>query len=189
MELIETGGIVIATQGYGTYSSIDLLTPEYGILHWYNDQVLDNSIDYLFDEIHATGRRNTVTACNFNSVKVITHSSDILKRNRSYEYAVLFAKVFRSIVFDGTPLGNLFDLTKQTIKNFSLGFNPEIVTIKALYLICRHEGYAVDSLWINSLSSKNKALALQIIRCKTNIELPKTSKIILKSLRDWILSI
>ena len=190
MELVQTDGIVIAVHKKDDvhYASIDVLSSEYGILRWYNDRVLDPAVEYMLSEIYVSGKRSTVTACNLITCKIVNHSFDNLTKNGSLSHALAFVQLLRAIVFDGIPLEGLYKITKQTIKNFAAGFTPDIVLIKALYLVCREEGYAVDNIWLNSLTKDEQALAKQMIYCKSDMASPPEAGDILRSLQNWILS-
>jgi hypothetical protein len=112
-----------------------------------------------------------------------------MKENGNYQRAEVFVKILRKVTFDGVPLENLFVITKQTIKNFVSNFNADMVLLKALYLLCREEGYAVDSTWMHSLSHCDRALTKSIIASKFDTNIDHGASHLIDSLQTWLLSL
>ncbi|MDR1413402.1 MAG: hypothetical protein LBI56_00475 [Puniceicoccales bacterium] len=166
MKSVETFGIVIGVQRdryFGRITSLDIFTVDYGIMRWFSRLHLDAQVDYLFASVEIIGDKTTETAGNLKKIKVIAQNASAMQENDSYEQGKLFMETLRKITFDGFPLEDLFLITGQAIKNFVAGFNADVVLLKAVYLLCKEEGYAVDAGWMKSLGSTGKTLACDVI--------------------------
>jgi hypothetical protein len=197
MELIETFGVVIGIQRdvqLVKIVSIEIFTFDYGIMRWFNRSCLEAGIDYLFESIEITGAKTTETAGNLQKIKIISQDATAMKENGSYEHGKIFVETLRKITFDGFPLQNLFLITRQAIKNFASGFDANVVLLKALYLLCKEEGYAVDAEWMESLGSEDKILACCAISSQLSTDPisgagPDRICILTDLLRQWALSL
>jgi len=64
-----------------------------------------------------------------------------------------------------------------------------MVLLKALYLLCGAEGYALDTLWMNSLSDLDRNVTRSIISSRFEVEVPDRIHYFVTSLQWWILSV
>ncbi|MDR2778754.1 MAG: hypothetical protein LBB16_00490 [Puniceicoccales bacterium] len=191
MDIIVTAGIVISIQKNeksGKILSMDIFTIDYGIMRWFIQPPFDHSKDYMFEDIEITGNKTTETAGRMHKIITLSKNSNAMKQNGSYQRAKVFTEILREMTFDGVPLENLFAITKQAIRNFASNFNADMVLLKALYLLCREEGYAVDSAWMNSLSDMDKALAKSIISSRFDVSIDNKTSYLVDSLQRWLLS-
>ncbi|MDR2432565.1 MAG: hypothetical protein LBD34_02315 [Puniceicoccales bacterium] len=192
MGTIETTGIVISVQSNEQSKkilSMDIFTIDYGIMRWFIKHPFDHSGDYTFEDVEVIGDKVTETAGKMHKMTMLSSNSHAMKENGNHQEAEVFVKILRKVTFDGVPLENLFMLTKQTIKNFASNFNADMVLLKALYLLCREEGYAVDSIWMHSLSHRDRMLAKNIIASKFDVNIDNRASHLIDSLQTWILSI
>ncbi|MDR2603182.1 MAG: DNA repair protein RecO [Puniceicoccales bacterium] len=192
MDAVETSGIVISVQNDEQSKkilSVDIFTIDYGIMRWFIKSPFDHSRDYMFEDVEVIGNKITETAGKVHKMTVLSNNSQAMKQNRNYQRAEVFVKILRKVTFDGVPLENLFMVTKQTIKNFVSNFNADMVLLKALYLLCREEGYAVDSIWMYSLSHRDRTLAKSIITSKFDANIDDGASHLIDSLQTWILSL
>jgi hypothetical protein len=194
-ESVETSGVVIAVQrdGNGRISSLDVFTEDHGIMRWFNRAPLDDGRDYTFEDVEISGERATATAGKSFVVNVSSNNMARMAANGSQGDAKFFVDVLRGIVFDGVPLDRLFAITKQAIRNFVAEHNAAVVLLKALYLVCREEGYAVDAIWLDSLPNESKSLARGTIAAPLGGNFPEGSsgaiRPLAESLGRWMLSL
>jgi hypothetical protein len=192
MAMVETFGIVIdvkKNEKSDGISSIDVFTPDSGIVRWFNKSPSGVPLDCTFEEVEITGNRTTETAGNFYGIKILSNNATAMVKNGSYDHAKTFVETLRSVVFDGVPLENLFAITRRTIGNFAAEFDANVVLLKALYLLCREEGYAVDVLWMASLTDSDKIFAKEVILSKFGHSDNDRAASLTRSLRLWILSL
>ncbi|MDR2629095.1 MAG: hypothetical protein LBC30_03855 [Puniceicoccales bacterium] len=192
MNTVETSGIVISVQNNEQSKkilSMDIFTIDYGIMRWFIKSPFDHSRDYMFEDVEVIGNKITETAGKVHKLTMLSNNSSTMKQNGNYQGAETFMKILRKITFDGVPMENLFTITKQTIKNFASNFNADMVLLKALYLLCREEGYAVDSIWMHSLSHRDRALAKSIIASKFDANIDNGASHLIDSIRTWLLSL
>jgi hypothetical protein len=195
-ENVETLGIVIGVlkDGSGEVSSADVFTVDYGITRWFNRTPRGSMTDCLFEDVEILGQKITETAGRLYGMKILSSNGNRMKKNGSYDHGKTFLTTLRSLVFDGIPLDSLFIITGQAIKNFSAGFDKNSVLFKALYLLGKEEGYAVEATWMNSLAETDRILASDVI-CSglPEISLPsdKMDSIekLINSLQRWMLSL
>ncbi|MDR2737366.1 MAG: hypothetical protein LBB18_00275 [Puniceicoccales bacterium] len=192
MEPVGAFGIAIDAkldERLGRISSIDVLTPDCGIVRWFNRSPSPSKFDCVFEDVEIIGDRTTDTAGNFYDIKILSKNAAIMKKNGSYDHAKTFTETLRRVVFDGVPLEGLFRITERAIKNFTAELNANVVLLKALYLLCREEGYAVDSLWVNSLSDFDGIFVREVIASKFAHYDADRTKNLAEALRQWILSL
>ncbi|MDR2776989.1 MAG: hypothetical protein LBB17_03025 [Puniceicoccales bacterium] len=192
MDTVEASGIVISVQNNEQSKkilSMDIFTIDYGIMRWFIKSPFDHSKDYMFEDVEVIGNKITETAGKIHKITMLSNNSHTMKDNGNYQVAEVFVKILRKITFDGVPMENLFLITKQTIKNFVSNFNADMVLLKALYLLCREEGYAVDSIWMHSLSSHDRTLAKSIIASRFDANIDNKASHLINSLQTWILSL
>jgi hypothetical protein len=192
MGTIETTGIVIGIQSNEQWKkilSMDIFTIDYGIMRWFIRSPFDHARDYMFEDVEIIGNKITETAGKVHKMTVLSSNSHAMKQNGNHQGAGVFVKILRKVTFDGVPLENLFMITRQTIKNFASNFNADMVLLKALYLLCREEGYAVDSTWMHSLSPCERMLAKSIIASKFDANIDNGASHLIDSLQTWILSL
>ncbi|MDR1457655.1 MAG: hypothetical protein LBI47_02280 [Puniceicoccales bacterium] len=192
MGTIETIGIVISVQSNEQSKkilSMDVFTIDYGIMRWFIKSPFDHSRDYMFEDVEIVGNKITETAGKVHKMMVLSSNSQAMKQNGNHQGAEVFVKILRKVTFDGVPLENLFMITKQTIKNFASNFNADMILLKALYLLCREEGYAVDSTWMHSLPHCDRILARSIIASRFDANIDNKASHLIDSLQTWILSL
>ncbi|MDR1233250.1 MAG: hypothetical protein LBJ75_03260 [Puniceicoccales bacterium] len=192
MDPVETSGMVIGVQSNEQSKkilSVDIFTVDYGIMRWFTKSSFDHTKDYMFEDVEVIGNKITETAGKVHKLMTSSNNSHALKQNGNYQGAEVFVKILRKVTFDGVPMENLFMITKQTIKNFASNFNVDMVLLKALYLLCREEGYAVDSTWMHSLSPCDMVLAKSIIAAKFDANIDHRASYLIDSLQTWLLSL
>ncbi|MDR1528659.1 MAG: hypothetical protein LBS22_03705 [Puniceicoccales bacterium] len=192
MDTVETTGMVISVQKNEQSKkilSMDIFTIDYGIMRWFIKSPFDHSRDYMFEDVEVIGNKITETAGKVHKLTIVSNNSHAMEENGNYQGAEVFVKILRKVTFDGVPLENLFVITRQTIKNFASNFNADMVLLKALYLLCREEGYAVDSTWMNSLPPCDRVLAKSIIASKFDANIDHRASHLIDSLQTWILSL
>ncbi|MDR1173366.1 MAG: hypothetical protein LBK24_01065 [Puniceicoccales bacterium] len=192
MDHVETSGMVIGVQSSEQSKkilSVDIFTVDYGIMRWFTKSSFDHTKDYMFEDVEVIGNKTTETAGKVHKLMTSSNNSHALKQNGNYQGAEVFVKILRKVTFDGVPMENLFMITKQTIKNFASNFNADMVLLKALYLLCREEGYAVDSTWMHSLSPCDRVLAKSIIASKFDANIDHRASHLIDSLQTWLLSL
>ncbi|MDR1890896.1 MAG: hypothetical protein LBQ23_01770 [Puniceicoccales bacterium] len=191
MDTITTAGIVIDVQKNeqsGKILSMDVFTIDYGIMRWFVQTSLDHSRDFMFEDVEIIGNKTTETAGKVYKITTLSDNSNAMRQNGNYQRAKVFVEILRKVIFDGVPLENLFVITKQAIKNFASNFDASMVLLKALYLLCREEGYAVDTTWMNSLSDGDRTLARTIISSKLDANVDDGAPRLSDSLQRWLLS-
>jgi hypothetical protein len=188
MGSVETSGMVIGVQkNDSTILSLDVFTVDYGIMRWFGKIRPSCNIDHMFEDVVIGGRMRTETSGSMSTIEIMSQNTPAMKENGSYGNGKIFVETMRSIVFDGIPLDKLFVITKQAIKNFVLGFNCDVVLVKALYLLCREEGYAVDTIWLGSLEERDRDFAREIIASRYDFVPSPGACELAVSLRRWML--
>jgi hypothetical protein len=192
MEAVETFGIVIGAQKnekLGGSDSFDIFTMDHGIMRWFSRSQSLVGVNCVFEDVKISGSRTTETAGNLHGMEILSKNSDAMRQNGSYEHGKTFIETMRKMVFDGIPMCGLFAITRQAIKNFASNFNADVVLLKALYLLCKEEGYAVDATWINSLSPTDKIFARGVIFLEFDCITFGHASALIDSLRQWMLSL
>ncbi|MDR3144292.1 MAG: hypothetical protein LBT64_02200 [Puniceicoccales bacterium] len=197
METIETSGVVIGVQSAtetGSVAALDVFTVDFGIMKFFSRLRFPIEPACVFEDVALSGTKTTATAGNFHGVKFLSKNHDRMLQNGSLKQAKIFVDTMRNIVFDGVPLEDLLVITKQAIRNFALNFDPNVVLLKGLYLICREEGYAVDIDWLHSLPENDRTLAKEVISSELSHGARAENDIsqleaLVSSLRHWTLSV
>ena len=102
---------------------------------------------------------------NHSNQRFIKNYTPIHKRSEiGSDYQKLsYASHFANFILDNfsnvPDPSDLYNLTTRTLDAFEKKYQPEIVSLKALYCFLKNEGFPVDSGWWQSLSAKNKSIA------------------------------
>ncbi|MDQ8194986.1 hypothetical protein QEH59_11155 [Coraliomargarita sp. SDUM461004] len=84
----------------------------------------------------------------------------------------------------------LFQLTARSLDAFAAGKAPEVVLLKALYLLLKDEGYPVRESWWPTLRIDLRGQARQLLRSPAPSQLDKAAKTdcerIEQHLTDWM---
>jgi hypothetical protein len=192
MESEETLGIVLdAREGrnFDGIACIDVFTENHGIVRLFNKSREKIGVNCVFENVAMIKKMTSGTIGNFYKIKILSENAKTMRINGSYDHGRMFVETLRHVVFDGVSLRNLFIITRQAISNFASKHDANVVMLKALYLLCREEGYAVDLSWMNSLSPSNKALARKVISSNFDCESSDQIWWLIESLQRWILSL
>jgi hypothetical protein len=184
-------GIVVGVKVHADapVAYVDILSMDGGIVRWFNRFSRAAGGDYTFAEVEFLGERTTDTAGNCYAMEIKADNAAAMKSNGSYGRAQIYIALLRSVVIDGVPLGDLFTVTQRAIKNFASGFNADAVLLKALYLLCKCEGYAIQLGWLRSLGDGDMEIAIKTISAPLRRCQEFVGGKILRSLRHWILSL
>ncbi len=192
---IETSGIVIVVheskRDAEVYNlmAIDVFTVDYGILRWFfkkNNKSLLREI--MFAEVEIVGNLINDTCGIINSLVICNSNEKLLHKNDSYQHAVSFVRILRSIVFDGVVMPSLLTILYKFIQNLKNGLNPSLVLFKALYLTSKCEGYPVDQDWLCSLSADTQHYVRSLLSARENIVTDKNIQDLINGLENWMLS-
>lgn len=122
--------------------------------------------------------------------QIVEHRRTIGQSYQTLKYASEFCTLILLNARHMADPGLLYRITERTLNAFAERKPPEIVSLKALYLLLKDEGYPVRESWWPQLPKHLREPARQLI----NEPLPETTfqgqltqcSEIQKNLRDWL---
>ena len=121
---------------------------------------------------------------------IVQRRSNIGKSYRKLQYASEFC----SLIIQNAPYfadpGIIHTVTERALNAFAERGSPEIIFLKALYILLKGEGYPVRESWWPQLPTHLRETARQFIKMptpeSTSTELIETCTQIVQNLRHWL---
>jgi recombinational DNA repair protein (RecF pathway) len=178
-----------------SFQRIDILTKEVGYILCLKRVSKKNSLQTaapdLFDtaDIHLESPRQG-TARFVKEYQLVHRRSSIGQSYRKLQCASEFCSLMVQNAPHMAEPTILYEITERTLNAFGEKGSPEIISLKALYLILKDEGYPVRESWWPQLSARLREPARQLINDPSPesaaAEQIKICTEIHQNLRNWL---
>lgn len=177
-----------------SFHKIDIITQESGaflcLKRISKKNLLDSKLD-LFDTADVHLEPSKQGAARFiKEHQLVQRRNDI---GKSYNTLCQASDFCALIAHNGPHMADpaiLYKITERTLNAFAEKGAPEIIFLKALYLLLRDEGYPVRESWWPQLPTHQREPARQLINNPTpesaTAELIETCTQINHNLRNWL---
>ena len=180
-------GMVIGLEGAPNHKGMvlgSIFVKDFGILRCFFKSALMAPKQVLFAEVDIYGKFLSPTSFLAQKITILQTHFENLEAHHHLTYAERLVKKMREWVYDGVELDALLVVIERAVRHLANGYNGHIVLLKALYLVCKSEGYSIVA-WQSQLSEEDRLLSQKVMATREDFEYDRLPALT-QSLEYWM---